>query len=140
MGIKIWQIAMPCGLAVALACADSTLAGERLTIGQLHKYNTSYHMHSVTLVGKVEEMQVFPPMRAYAKRCYTYYGQAKFVLVDDTGSLQVENLGSCFPEAAQHLPHDGDRIELTAMIHAFVPQGQTTRVIKAITQEIIILK
>lgn len=139
MSVKTWQIAMPCALAVALACADSALAGERLTIGQLHKYHASYHMHSVTLVGKVEEMQAFPPMRAHAKSCYTLYGQAKFVLVDDTGSLQVESVGSCFP-AAQHLPHDGDRIELTAMIHAFVPQGQTKRVIKGITQEIIVLK
>src|SRR5947208_10588763 len=107
-----WQILCP---VVVLACTllDSAWAAERLTIGQLHKYHASYHMHSVTLVGTVEEMQAFPPIRAYAKKCFTYYGRAKFVLVDDTGSLPVENLGSCFPDAAQHLPQDGNRIEVT---------------------------
>lgn len=139
MRVKTWQIAMPCGLAVALACADSSLAGERLTIGQLQKYHASYHMRSVTVVGKVEEMQSFPPMRVRTKSCYTLYGRAKFVLVDDTGSLQVESVGSCFP-AAQNLPHTGDQIEVTVMIHVGVPEGQATHVIKGITQAIIILR
>jgi len=137
-----WRTLQPLWLVAVLACAplDSSLAAERLTIGQLQKYHASYHMHSVTLVGTVEEMQAFAPIRAYAKKCFTYYGRAKVVLVDDTGSLQVENLGSCFPDAAQSLPHDGDRIELTAQIHVYVPEGQTTQVIIVITQDIVALK
>ena len=139
MRVQTWQIAMSFGLAVALAFADSSWAGERLTIGQLQQYHASYHMRSVTVLGKVKEMQTFPPMQVRTKSCYTLYGRAKFLLVDDSGSLQVESVGSCYP-AAQNLPHDGDQIEVTVMIHLNVPEGQTTQVMKGITQEIIILK
>jgi hypothetical protein len=139
MKLLAWQIVLPWGLAVVLACVDSSMAAERLTIGQLHKYHKSYQLHSVTIVGKVEEMQASPPMRVAIKRCKTFYGKAKFVLTDDTGSLSVESLGSCVP-AAMNLPHDGDQIELTAMIQIYVPEGQTTEVMKAIVQEIVVLK
>jgi len=132
-------------LVVALAWApmDSSLAAERLTIGQLHKYHASYHMHSVTIVGKVEEMQASPPLQLKIGRnrplCNFLYGVASFVLVDDSGSLPVENQGSCF-EGAMNLPQNGDRIELTAQIHVYVPEGQTTQAIKGITQDIVVLK
>lgn len=115
------------------------MAAERLTIGQLHQYHASYHMHSVTLVGKVEGMHAYPPMLVVTKRCRILYGIAKFILVDDTGSVPVENPGSCFAGAMKQ-PQDGDLIELTAKIHVFVPKGQTAQVIKAITQEIVIVK
>ena len=138
MKLLTWQSILPWGLAGVLACAGSPLAAERLMVGQLKKSHASYHLHSVTLVGKVEEMQAFPPMRV-SERCNTLYGRAKFVLIDDTGSLPVESLGSCF-SAAMELPHDGDLIELTATIQVFVPEGQTAQVIKAITQEIVVLK
>ena len=50
-------------LVGVVAFADSSMAAEHLTIGQLHKYHASYHMHSVTIVGKVEEMQASPPLQ-----------------------------------------------------------------------------
>ena len=93
----------------------------------------------MTIVGKVGELQVFPPMRVATRRCNTLYGRGSFLLVDDTGSLQVETMGNCFP-AAQNLPQAGDQIELTAQIQVYVPEGQTIQVIKAITQEIVVLK
>ena len=96
-------------------------------------------MHSVTLAGKVESMHAHPPTPAKSKPFRTLYGIAEFVLVDDTGSLPVETLGSCFA-AAMELPHDGDLIEVTAVIQAFVPDSETAQVIKAFTQEIVILK
>ncbi|THJ20632.1 MAG: hypothetical protein CAF45_013825 [Nitrospira sp. CG24E] len=130
---------LPWGLVVVLACVGSSMAADRLTIGQLHKYHKPYQMHSVTIVGKVEEMQAFPPMRVAIKRCKTLYCKAKFVLTDDTGSLPVESLGSCLP-AAMDLPHGGDQIELTAMIQVYVPEGQTIQVMKAVVQEIVVLK
>ncbi len=134
-----WETVLPWGLAVVLAWAGSSMAAERLTIGQLHKYHESYHMHSVTLVGKVEAMHAYPPMPVVTKRCRILYGMATFVLVDDTGFLPVENPGSCFV-GAMNLPRDGDLVELTARIHIFVPDGQTTQVIKAITQEIVVVR
>lgn len=140
MKLLTLQSVLPWGLAVVLACASSPMAAERLTIGQLNKYHASYHLHSVTLVGKVAAMHAFPPLPlGKVKRCSPLYGIAEFVLVDDTGSLPVEILGSCFA-AAMELPHDGDLIELTAKIQVFVPEGQTAQVIKAITQEIVVLK
>ena len=139
MRLVTWQCVMPLGLAAVLAWAGSSMAAERLTIGQLHQYHASYHMHSVTLVGKVEAMQALPPMPVVTKRCRILYGMAKFILVDDTGSVPVENPGSCFV-GAMKLPQDGDLIELTAKIHVFVPKGQTAQMIKAVTQEIVIVK
>ena len=52
--------------------------------------------------------------------------------------MHVEILGSCFA-AAMALPRDGDLIELTAKIQAFISEGQTARVMKAIAQEIVVL-
>ena len=140
MKLLTLQSVLPWGLAVVLACAGSLMAAERLTIGQLKKYHASYHRHSVALVGKVTAMHAFPPLPVGgAEHCSPLYGIAEFVLVDDTGSMPVETLGRCFA-ATMELPHDGDLIEVTAMIHAFVPDGQTAQVIKAFTQEIVILK
>ena len=67
------------------------------------------------------------------------YGIAEFVFVDETGSLPVETLGSCFA-AAMELPHDGDVIKVIAMVQAFVPESQTTQMIEAVTQEIVIVE
>jgi hypothetical protein len=39
-----------------------------------------------------------------------------------------------------NLPRDGDLVEITARIHVFVPDSQTAQMIKATTQEIVILK
>jgi hypothetical protein len=113
---------------------------EELTIVQLYKYHESYHLHSVSIIGTVRAMHVFPPLPVFdSDRCSPLYGVAQFELVDETGSLPVETLGSCLAAAAE-LPHDGDVIELTAEIQVFVPEGQRQRVIKAITQKIAVLK
>ena len=139
MKLVAWQSVLTCGLAVVLAWAGGSLAAERVTIGQLHQYHKSYNMRAGTVVGKVAEMQAFPPMPVAIGRCRTLYGKAQFVLVDDTGSLSVESVGSCF-EAAMHLPHDGDLIQLTTEILVYIREGQTTEVMKALTREIVILK
>lgn len=128
------------GFVLQFFWVGSPMAAERVTIAQLQKYRAFYHLHSVTLVGTVHAMQVFPPLPTFeSDRCSPVYGLARFELVDDSGSLPVETLGSCFP-AAMELPRDGDLIELTAMIQVFVPEGRTERVIKAVTQNIVVLK
>ena len=71
-------------------------------------------------------------------KCSPLYGIAQFELVDDTGSLSVEALGSCFASAME-LPRDGDVIELTAQIQVFPGEGRTERVIKAVTQNIVVM-
>lgn len=130
--------ALPWGLVLLFLWAGNLPAAERLTVGQLQKYHASYQIHSVTLVGRVQSMQAFPSLPV-GKKCRLLYGIARFELVDDTGVLPVETLGSCFASAME-LPHDGDVIELTALIQVFSPEGRTERVIKAITQDIVVLK
>ncbi|HEV8327600.1 MAG TPA: hypothetical protein VGQ08_08955 [Nitrospiraceae bacterium] len=142
MKIPPHRRALPWGLVLLSFWVGNLLAAERLTIEQLQKYHASYQMHSVTLVGKVQAMHVFPPLQTFrsgSKRCNPLYGIAQFELVDDTGSLPVETLGSCFA-AAMKLPRDGDVIELTAQVQVFAPEGRTERVIKAVTQNIVVLK
>ena len=132
--------ALPWGLVLLSFWVGNLLAAERLTIEQLQKYHASYQMHSVTLVGRVQAMHVFPPLQTLqSKRCNPLYGIAQFDFVDDTGVLSVETLGSCFA-AAMELPRDGDVIELTAQVQVFSPEGRTERVIKAIAQDIVVLK
>ena len=128
------------GVVLIIFCVGSSRAAERLTIEQLRKYHASYHMHSVTLVGRVHAMHVFPPLNVRGSRkCSPLYGIAQFELRDDAGSIPVETLGSCFA-AAMELPHDGDVIELTAQIQVFPAEGRTERVIKAVTQNIVIMR
>ena len=76
MKLSAWQSVLPWGLAIILVWAAGLLAAERLTIGQLHKYHASYHMRSVTIVGKVAEMRAFPPMQVLTEHCTTLYGRA----------------------------------------------------------------
>jgi hypothetical protein len=140
--MKVFQLrrAFLWRMVLLFFCVGSLLAAERFTIEQLRKYHVSYHMHSVTLVGRVSTMHVFPPLGVRGShKCSPLYGIAHFELMDDTGSLPVETLGSCFA-AAMELPHDGDVIELTAQIQVFSPKGGTERVIKAVTQNIVVLR
>ena len=51
----------------------------------------------------------------------------------------AETTGSCFP-AAMELPGVGGLIELTAKIHAFVPEGRMERVITAIAEHLVVLR
>jgi hypothetical protein len=120
--------------------AGPSSAAEQLTIGQLKKSHASYHMQSVTVVGQVRSMRIFPPLPSFrSKQCNLLYGVAQFELVDDSGTLPVETLGTCFVSATT-LPGDGDPIELTAQIKVIPPDGRTERVIKAIAQNIVIVK
>ena len=128
------------GVVLIIFRVGSSLAAERLTIEQLRKYHASYHMHSVTLLGKVHAMHVFPPLNVRGSRkCSSLYGIAQFELRDGTGSIPVETLGSCFASAME-LPRDGEVIELTAQILVFPAEGRTEQVIKAVTQNIVIMR
>jgi len=69
----------------------------------------------VTLEGVTRQPQVLPPALG-ARKCPALYGQATFVLEDETGSLLVLVLGSCNPGAVEALPKDGDRVRVTGMV------------------------
>jgi hypothetical protein len=104
---------------VLLACIFSTSgAAELLSIQTLLAQAPSYELRLVTLRGGIRDMQAMPPISSGTRKpgCLLY-GQATFVLEDDTGSLPVEVFGSCSPEAAASLPKDGDQIVLSAVIY-----------------------
>ena len=76
---------------------------------------TAYQQHLVTLEGVTSQLQVLPP--AIGKRkCPVLYGQATFVLEDETGSLSVEVLGGCKPQVVEVLPTDGDHVRVTGLV------------------------
>ena len=131
-----------CCLLTLLVWVTTSSAAERVTVEQLRKYHVSYHLHSVVLVGQVRNMHVLPPVPMVGSRrtpCKLLYGKSQFELVDETGTLPIETLGSCFP-AAVDLPRNDDIIELTAQIHAFVPEGKTEPRIYAMAQHFVILE
>jgi hypothetical protein len=94
-------------------------ATEQLSIQTLLAQAASYELQIVTLRGVIKDMQAKPPILLKRNRPYApclLYGQATFVLEDDTGSLPVEVFGNCRPEAAASLPNDGDQVVLKAVI------------------------
>jgi hypothetical protein len=93
-------------------------ATEQLSIQTLLAQAPSYELRLVTLRGVIREMQAMPPIPAMAlKGCPVFYGQATFILEDDTGSLPVEVLAGCRPQAAATLLNDGEQVVLSAVIH-----------------------
>lgn len=51
----------------------------------------------------------------------------------------MESLGNYF-EAGMNLPRDGDQVEVTVKIQVDIHQGQKEGVMKAIIQEMVVLK
>jgi hypothetical protein len=93
-------------------------ATEQLSIQTLLAQAPSYEPQIVTLRGVIKDMQAMPPIPAMARKgCPVFYGQATFVLEDETGSLPVEVLAGCRPQAAATLLNDGEQVVLSAVIH-----------------------
>lgn len=87
-------------------------------------------------------MRVLPSIQKPRSRkdpCTVLHGVSQFELVDETGTVPVETVGSCFP-AAVDLPRNGNIIELTAQIHAFLPDGKTEPRIYAVVQHFVIME
>ncbi len=97
-------------------CICSTSgATEQLSIQTLLAQAASYELRIVTLRGVIKDMQVKPPTLSNYK-CSMLYGQATFILDDGTGSLPVDVLPSCLPQAAAALPKEGDVVSVSAVI------------------------
>ncbi|HEU4686535.1 MAG TPA: OB-fold nucleic acid binding domain-containing protein [Nitrospira sp.] len=129
------------GLCLMLSACFASAAGaeERVTIRQLEQSHGSYHLHSVTIAGIVQAVQLSPPTPSPSEHCRELYGIAEFTLVDDTGSLPVEILGTCNPDE-RTLLQDGDVIEVTAQVQFFNLNGGGGPALRAIAQNIPVLK
>jgi virginiamycin B lyase len=118
--------------------AGSALSAEHLTIQQLQRYGSGNHLHSVSIIGTVQAIEVLPPV-TISQKCLRLYGRATFLLTDETGTIPVDVPGSCFAGADQALPKTSDLIRLTAMIQVFRPDGHKDQILRAVAQEIVIL-
>lgn len=102
---------------------------------------TSYQLRLVTVEGVVQNLQIIPPfVGSYSpsrKPCLLY-GQASFVLEDETGSLAVVVLGSCNPGAVVALPKDGDRVRVTGVVQ--VLKSEAPRDVRVQATQIQILE
>lgn len=78
----------------------------------------SYQRHMVTVQGVANHIEILPASPPRLKQpCQLVYGRATFTLDDETGSLPVEVLGSCSPNALEMLPQEGDTVRLTGTVH-----------------------
>lgn len=132
--------------SLLIACLFLDLAKaaepERVTIQTLlSPQATSYQQHLVTLEGMISELQIVPPsVGSYSLRSNPclLYGRASFVVEDETGSLPVVVLGSCYPGAADALPRDGNRALVTGLVQ--VLKSEAPRDVRVQATQIQILE
>lgn len=112
-----------CSIALVLSMLSVSIpslsrATEQLSIHTPLTQAPSYELRVVTLRGAVQNMQAVPPFFSMMHEAgCLIYGQATFVLEDDTGSLPVEVFGTGSPQSATALPKDGDEVVLSAVIY-----------------------
>ncbi len=81
----------------------------------------------VTLEGVTHQPQMLPPAIG-TRKCPALYGQATFVLEDETHSLPIVVLGSCNPGAAEALPKYGERVQVIRMVQVLNVRVQAAQI------------
>ncbi|MGE0470518.1 MAG: hypothetical protein AB7L09_16240 [Nitrospira sp.] len=99
----------------------------------------SYQRHMVTVQGVANHIEIIPaaPPRPSKQPCLLVYGRATFTLDDQTGSLPVEVLGSCSPNALEMLPKEGETVRLTGTVHVLKSDYPRHVIVQAATIQII---
>ncbi len=96
---------------------------------------TSYQRHTVTVEGVIRDLQVLSP--SAARYCLAIHGRASFVVEDETGSVPVDVLGACHPNADDTLPKEGDRVRITGLVHVLTSDAPRQVRIQAGTIQIV---
>lgn len=138
MSLQPWSIRRWLTLSFLLS-VSSVSAGdpERVSIQTLlSPQATTYQRRAVTLEGVTSELQVLPPSRG-GKDCPVLYGRAVFMLEDETGIMPVEVFGTCNPQAADALPHDGDHVRITGPVQVLKSEPPRQVRIQAMTIQIL---
>lgn len=106
-------LALFLGLSLSISRAD-----EATSIGKVLATSDSDHLQTITLQGKIQQLQLLPPNWALGRECYA----ATFLLHDSTGSIEVLVPGPCGNPALNPAPvppyADGDSVILEARIQA----------------------
>lgn len=99
----------------------------------------SYQRHMVTVQGVANNIEIIPaaPPRPSKQPCLLVYGRATFTLDDETGSLPVEVLGSCSPNALEILPKEGETVRLTGTVHVLKSDYPRHVIVQAATIQIL---
>lgn len=99
----------------------------------------SYQRHMVTVQGVANNIEIIPaaPPRPRKQPCLLVYGRATFSLDDETGSLPVEVLGSCSPNALEMLPKEGETVRLTGTVHVLNSDSPRHVIVQAATIQIL---
>jgi hypothetical protein len=106
-------------LAFFLAWSLSTsLADDVTPIGKALSTPDSYHLQTITLQGKVQQLRLLTPHWAFNRECYA----AMFSLSDNTDSIEVLVPGPCGNPTLNPTPvlpyADGDHVIVEARIQA----------------------
>src|SRR2546427_10883479 len=100
-------------MLVSFVCVSISLASEQIPIGTILEHPESYNAHSVTLQGVARRVQSLGPRVGDCP----FYDAYKFVLQDDTGSLEIEVPGPCAKPAGTMVPvSEGDKVVVQAQI------------------------
>ena len=101
----------------------------------------SYQRHMVTVQGVASNVEILPETSPSTRRkpCLLVYGRATFTLNDETGSLPVEVLGSCGPQALEMLPREGETVRLTGTVHVLKSDYPRHVIVQAATIQILAL-
>ena len=99
----------------ALLIISSAYAGESVPIGTIVARPESYNVHIVTLQGIARQVE---PLGPYVNSdCGRVYDSYKFMLMDDTGSLEVTVPGPCERPPGTMIPvSEGEKVVVEAMI------------------------
>jgi hypothetical protein len=69
---------------------------------------TSYQAHNVAVIGRVTEVEKWPPMPA--GKCGIRYDTYVLKVEDESGSIRVEAVGTCGVQGVVDPVQEGDRI------------------------------
>jgi hypothetical protein len=99
----------------------------------------SYQRHMVTVQGIATNIESIPPSppRPSKQACLLVYGRATFTVNDETGSLPVEVLGSCSPNALDVLPKDGETVRLNGTVHVLKTEYPRHVIVQAATIQVL---
>ena len=119
-GAVLLILTVVCSVAIFPVMGDaeemSTVPSEPVGIGRILAAPDSYHLRSVTLQGRVKQVETLEPYPSKGMMCVGAY---RFSIQDDTGSIRVIMPGTCGKrEISGTQVVDSDRVLVQARILA----------------------
>jgi hypothetical protein len=115
--LSIW-LSYPIAVVLLLASlhVSSSGAADTINIKDLKFNAVSLQLKMVTLRGTVKDLKALPPHPA--KKCIVY-GSYTFTLVDESGEVDVEKVGSCFGVQGAPPVNEGDVVSVHGLVQFF---------------------